>query len=167
MKYAQRMVLVPESDRQKARIETDRLAKSIRMKDQAKVKQWETTATPPGVVPQALTRVPTSLELSSSLPRIYQLKGQRLLDEMLSAGFMWTPAKELILPSTEIVPNSNLEAILKEALVRGSSSAKPIGWQDFIAEVSRSTIPLTLLTKRSTQQDLKHAKKSGGVWEIY
>ena len=92
MKYVQRMVLVPESDRQKARIETDRLAKSIRMKDQAKVKQWETTATPPGVVPQALTRVPTSLELSSLLPRIYQLKGQRLLDEMLSAGFMWTPA---------------------------------------------------------------------------
>ena len=165
MKYAQRMVLVPESDRQKARTETDRLAKSLRMKDQAKVKQWETTATPPGVVPQALKRSPTSLELASSLPRMYQLKGQRLLDEMLSAGFMWSPAKELILPSTEVIPNSNLEAILKEALVRGSSAVKPIGWHDFIAEVSRSTIPLTLLTKRSTQQDIQQLKS--GVWEIY
>ena len=40
MKYAQRMVLVPESElvRQKARKETERIAKSLRMKDQAKVK---------------------------------------------------------------------------------------------------------------------------------
>ena len=169
MKYAQRMVLVPESElvRQKARKETERIAKSLRMKDQAKVKHWQTTPTPPGVVPRIPNAVPTTSELSSSLPRLYQIKGQKLLDEMLSSGFTWSPSKELILPSTEVIPNSSVEAILKEALVRGNTSVKPTGWNEFIAEVSRSSIPLSLLTKKSTQHDLKQLKRSGLVWEVY
>ena len=167
MKYAQRMVLAPESetDRERARKETERLAKAVRMKDQAKIKQWQTNPTPPGIVPRSV--IPTLLEISSSLPPMYQPKAKRLLDEMLSAGFTWSASKELILPSTEIVPNSNIEAILKEALVRGSASTKPIGWREFISFVSQSSIPLGLLTKKSTQNDLKQLKKSKRMWEIY
>ena len=167
MKYAERMVLVPESEtvRERARKETDKIAKSVRMKDQAKVKQWQTNPTPPGIVPRSV--IPTLLEISASLPPMYQSKAQRFLVEMLNAGFTWSASKEMILPSTEIVPNSNIEAILKEALVRGSTSTKPVGWKEFISFVSKSSIPLSLLTKKSTQNDLKQLKKSKRMWEIY
>ena len=169
MKHAQRMVLVPESEtiREKARKETDKIAKSIRMKDQAKIKRWEISPAPPGVVPRAPNPIATPGEISSSLPPMYKSKGQRLLDEMLSAGFTWTPSKELVLPSSDTVPNSNVEAILREALVRGKTTSKPIGWSDFITEVSKSTIPLSLLTKKSTQQALQTQEQTGRVWEVY
>ena len=169
MKHAQRMVLVPESEsaRVKAKKTTDELAKSVRVKNQSKVKQWLVTPAPPGVVPNAPNPVSTPKELSSSLPPMYQAKGERLLNEMLSAGFTWTPTKELVLPSTSPVPNSNMEAILKEALVRGQSAVKPIGWKEFIDEISRSTVPLDLLTKKSTQQALGRIGQSPGAWEVY
>ena len=120
---------------------------------------------PRGVVPKTVTPVSTPEELSSSLPRIYQAKGRRLLSEMMNAGFMWTPMKELILPSTEVVDNSSMEQLLKEALVRGRSTRKPRGWETFISEISRSTVPLTLFTKKSTQEALTGPSTS--AWEIY
>lgn len=169
MKYAQRMVLVPEAEslRLKAKEKTNKLAKKVRVKNQSKVKQWLVTPTPPGVVPNPPSLVSTPKELSASLPPLYQAKGERLLNEMLSSGFTWSPSKELVLPSTQPIPNSNIEAIIKEALVRGKSSQKPAGWKEFIDEISRSTVPLDLLTKKSTQQALTQTGQSQGAWELY
>ena len=171
MKYATRMILVPdtpkslESIRSKVKKQTNKVAKAIRIKDQAKVKKWHVNQTPPGVVPKTATPVSTPEELSTSLPPIYQAKGRRLLSEMMNAGFMWTPMKELILPSTEVVDNSNMEQLLKEALGRRRSTRKPRGWETFISEISRSTVPLTLFTKKSTQEAL--TGPSSSPWEIY
>lgn len=160
MKYAEKMILVPDTLKLRAKKKTDKLAKSIRMRNQAKVKQWLITPTPPGVVPNAPNPVATPKELSVSLPPMYQAKGQRLLEEMLNAGFTWTPSKELVMPSTETIANSNVENLLKEALVRGKSTSKPIGWDKFISEISQSSIPISLLTKKSTRQALQ-------PWEVY
>ena len=129
------------------------------------MKKWHVNPAPPGVVPKTVTPVSTPEELSTSLPPIYQAKGRRLLNEMMNAGFTWTPMKELILPSTEVVDNSNMEHILKEALVRGRSARKPQGWETFISEISRSSVPLSLFTKKSTQEAL--AGPSSSAWEIY
>ena len=171
MKYATRMVLVPdtpaslEKARLKVKKQTNKVAKAIRIKDQAKVKKWHVNPAPPGVVPKTVTPVSTPEELSTSLPPIYQAKGRRLLNEMMNAGFTWTPMKELILPSTEVVDNSNMEHILKEALVRGRSARKPQGWETFISEISRSSVPLSLFTKKSTQEAF--AGPPSSAWEIY
>ena len=133
MKYATRMVLVPDTPaslkkvRLKVKKQTNKVAKAIRIKDQAKLSKWRVNPSPPGVVPTTATPVSTPEELSTSLPPIYQAKGRRLLSEMMNAGFLWTPMKELILPSTEVVDNSNMEQLLKEALVRGRSAKKPQG----------------------------------------
>ena len=97
------------------------------MKNQAKVSRCHVNPALPGVVKKTVTPVSTPEELSTSLPPIYQAKGRRLLNEMMNACFTWTPMKELILPSTEVVDNSNMEHILKEALVRGRSARKPKG----------------------------------------
>ena len=102
MKYATRMVLVPdtpkslESVRSKVKKQTNKVAKAIRIKDQAKVRRWHVNPAPPGVVPKTTTPVSTSDELSTSLPPIYQAKGRRLLNEMINVGFLWTPIEELI-----------------------------------------------------------------------
>jgi hypothetical protein len=161
------MVLVPENDslRSKAKKVTDALAKTVRVKNQAKVKKWLVTPTPPGVVPNPPSTLSTAKELSSTLPPLYQAKGERLLNEMITAGFSWNPSKELVLPSTEPVVNSNIESILREALVRGHSVVKPTGWKEFIDEISRSTVPLDLLTKKSTQQALSQTVQR--AWEMY
>lgn len=169
MKYAQRMVLVPEAEslRQKAKEKTIKLAKRVRVKNQSKVKQWLVTPAPPGVVPNQPTLVSTPKELSVSLPPIYQAKGEKLLNEMIRSGFSWNPSKELVLPSTQSIPNSNIESIIKEALVRGRTTTKPTGWKEFLEEISRSTVPLDLLTKKSTQEALKQTGQSQGAWEMY
>ena len=169
MKYAQRMILVPEDQalRERARKTTEKLSKAVRVKNQAKVKKWLVTPTPPGVVPNQPNATATPRELSASLPPIYQAKGERLLNEMLSAGFTWTPSKELVLPSTEPLPNSNIQAILKEALVKGNDPVKPLGWKEFLSQISQSTVPLSLLTKKSTQQALRQIHQSRGIWEVY
>ena len=96
---------------------------------------------------------------------MYQAKGRRLINEMVNAGFTWTPMKELVLPSTEVVDNSNMEHILKEALVRGRSARNLQGWKTFISEISRSSVPLSLFTKKSTQEAF--AGPSSSAWEIY
>ena len=171
MKYATRMVLVPdtpqtlEATSSKVQKQTNKLAKSVRMKNQAKVKKWNLTPSPPGVVPTSSSPVASPQELANSLPPLYQAKAQRLLNEMMNSGFSWTSTKELVLPSTETIDNSNIEAILKEALVRGTSIVKPLGWDAFISEIARSSVPLRLFTKKTTQEAL--TSQSGGVWEIY
>ena len=55
MKYATRIVLVPdtpaslEKARLKVKKQTNKVAKAIRIKDQAKVKKWHVNPAPPGV----------------------------------------------------------------------------------------------------------------------
>lgn len=165
------MILVPdtpkslEKARSKAKKQTNKIAKAIRIKNQAKVKKWNVNPAPPGVVPETISSVATPQQLSNSLPPIYQAKGRRLLNHMMNAGFTWTPTKELVLPSLETIDNSNVENILKEALVRGRSAAKPRGWDAFISEIARSSVPLSLFTKQSTQEAI--ASSSSGVWEVY
>ena len=171
MKYATRMILVPdtpkslESIRSKVKKQTNKVAKAIRIKDQAKVRKWHVNPAPPGVVPKTFTPVSTPEELSTSLPPMYQAKGRRLLNEMVNAGFTWTPMKELVLPSTKVVENSSMDQILNEALVRGRSTRKPRGWETFISEISHSSVPLSLFTKKSTQEAL--TGKPSSAWEIY
>ena len=172
MKYATRMVLVPDTPkslaavRSKVKKQTNKVAKAVRIKDQAKVKKWHVNPTPPGVVPNAVSSVSTPQELSTSLPPIYQAKGRRLLNEMMNAGFTWTPTRELVLPSLETIDNSNMEQILKEALVRGRTTRKSHGWDAFISEISRSSVPLSLFTKQSTREALAGGPSSN-VWELY
>ena len=97
MKYATRMVLVPdtpaslEKARLKVKKQTNKVAKAIRIKDQAKVKKWHVNPAPPGVVPKTVTPVSTPEELSFSLPSMYQAKIRRLLNKMMNSGFTRTP----------------------------------------------------------------------------
>ena len=71
------MVLVPdtpqtlEATRSKVQKQTNKLAKSVRMKNQAKVKKWNLTPSPPGVVPTSSSPVASPQELANSLPPLY------------------------------------------------------------------------------------------------
>lgn len=184
MKYAKRMVLVPEeeylehkgkakttkkqSDYTAAKALTQKRGKDMRMRDQGTARlryQWEHLKDAPEPMTHVSSLYKESkpktnlLDMVQYLAPVYQPKAKLLLADLRSKGFTWTDKNEVVLPSGDQIEQSNLVDLMKEALVttKGSKigTRKPAGWSEFIANVAMAGIPMSLFTKKSTLRDLQ------------
>ena len=182
MKYATRMILVPEADFQKsstkpqsirkAAIElTQKLGKQIRHRNQSAARlktQWNPieAQTGPAVQLSSLykdTKLMTNvLDVSEMMPTLYRNKAKLLLGQLQTRGVKWSTDGELILPDGQTIDKSNIVDLLNEAFV-GSTSAKksaqkPVGWTEFVHGIAQAAIPYSIFRKQSTIDDLNNAR---------
>ena len=181
MKYAVRMVLIPESEylslkgkstkdvkklkTRKAFIKlTQDLGKKIRQRDQVKIQQQK-------VLDAQVDQNRPVIDLVQHLPSIYHKKGKLTLDELQSQGFSWKQNKEITVPSGKTLTGSNIVDLLKEALVpQRKGTPKPSDWTEFIQSIASSGVPQSLFTKKETKRALQQVQvlEGPGVdWEIY
>ena len=182
MKYAKRMVLVPEEDylgfkNKRAKKQSDYLAakalsqklgKDIRKRDQSAARlhfQWQNLKNPPAPMVHLSSLYKESkpksniLDLVQHLPPVNQPKGRLFLGELDSKGFMWTDDNAVVLPNGRTIPQSNIVDLMKEALVTSRKTAsrrRPKGWQEFIHSVATVGVPASLFNKQSTLRDLSN-----------
>lgn len=173
MKYAKRMVLVPESEylampkqrkklneREAARATSQKLAKQIRRREHIAVKN-RTHAEPvdPGVhlssVYPAEEPEMDLMEIAEHMPVNYQNKTKLLLTYLNKKGIVWNDRKEVVLPGGSVLQNSNIVDLLKEALARSTAVTKPRGWEEFLAGMVAAGVPMSFFTKKSTLQALQ------------
>ena len=171
MKYAKRMIMVPEDEylalkgtttKLKVKKEEDlqkpftkmtqNLGKKIRVRDLIKSEEKILQA------PLDLNR--EIVNMTEHLPQTHHHKARLLLTELRAQGFNWKYNKELTVPSGHTLRGSNVIDLIKEALVQARKKVpKPTGWAEFIAAVAESGIPKTLFTKKSTKQALESSQK--------
>lgn len=100
----------------------------------------------------------------------YHTKVNLFLSLLAENGITWTEKNELISTSSGIIENSNKVDLIKEALVitrKQQRTTVPIGWDVFIEEIARSNVPLSFFTKKTTRKDIESAKTPGHNWELY
>ena len=181
MKFAKRMILVPEADYQQsnkkpqsmrqAAIEvTQKLGKQIRHRNQsvARLKaQWNPVESQrgPNVQLSSLykdTKLMTNvLDVSEMMPTLYRNKAKLLLGQLQARGVKWNTTGELILPDGQTVEKSNIVDLLNEAFVGTSakkSSRKPTGWTEFVHGIAQAAIPYSIFRKQSTIDDLNNVR---------
>ena len=172
MKYAKRMVLVPEEDylrgvsKQKKQTSvhdkaieiSQKVGKQMRKRAQADAQVKE--------VWERLTPPPKAADISSLLPALYQPKARLLLAELAKYGVTYTKDNEVVLPDNEVIAGSNMVDLLRAALVteRGRPPRKPKGWSQLIDSIAASNIPLSLFSKSSTKRALDRATPR---WKVY
>ena len=184
MKYATRMILVPEADflhqqsnkkhqnTRKAAIDVaQKLGKQIRHRNQSAARlkaQWNPMESQIGPTVQLSSLyketkpMANALDVSEMMPTLYRNKTKLLLGQLMARGMKWNDLNELVLPDGQTIANSNILALLKEALVARQSTKKPvqkpIGWTEFIQGIAQVGIPYGIFKKRSTLDDLNQAK---------
>ena len=178
MKYAERMVLLPETQfhllrqanttKRKTKpknlykaaiVASQELGKKMRQSQVQvqKQKQREKKDDKPPTV--------TVDDIVNELAPVYHAKAKRILAQLAKYGITYTNNQELITANGRVVPNSNITDILKEALVPSKKLKlpKPVGWNDFMNEVAASPIPKSLFTKSSVIKTL--TKLQSVDWE--
>ena len=180
MKFAKRMILVPEADfkqsntkpqsmRQAAVEISQKLGKQIRHRNQSAARlkaQWSPieAQTGPTVQLSSLykdTKLMTNvLDVSEMMPTLYRNKAKLLLGQLQARGVKWNTAGELILPDGQTIDKSNIVDLLNEAFVGSSkqSAEKPVGWTEFVQGIAQAAIPYSIFRKQSTIDDLNNAK---------
>lgn len=182
MKYAKRMVLVPELEylskmqkkpkkltkRQKARNISQTLGKQIRKRQHA-IARLRTHSTPvdPGI---NLSSVYTDkdpeldpMEIVEHIPVTYRNKAKLMLTHLIKSGIGWNDRNEVILASGAPLRNTNIVDLVKEALIKGTKP-KPRGWNEFLATMATAGVPVSLFTKTSTIQGLQREQPT---WREY
>ena len=186
MKYATRMILVPEADFQKTSkvpqstrktaIElTQKLGKQIRHRNQSAARlkaQWNPieSQTGPAVQLSSLYKetqpMASALDVSEMMPPLYRNKSRLLLGQLLARGMKWNNSGEVILPDGQTIVKSNILDLLKEAFVGRPTTRKPVqkpvGWTEFIQGVAQVGILPGIFKKQSTLEDLNNARTE---WE--
>lgn len=180
MKYAKRMVLVPELEylsmhkkpltkRQQARKISQKLGKQIRQRQHiaARRRTHSTELVDPGVnLSSVYTEQEPELDtvvILEHIPVNYRNKAKLLLTQLNKRGIIWNDRKEVILPSGDLLQNSNIVDLVKEALMKGTK-AKPRGWKEFLASMADAGVPLSLFTKQSTIQGIRREQPA---WSDY
>ena len=174
MKYATRMVLVPETDYLKRRVnpEKDRkaaiklsqkLGKKIRQRNQSTARlKGETHPMPTAQISSLYKQARPKQDISKLieyLTPLYRDKAKLLLAELITQGVTWNDDKELVLPGDKVLPESNIVDLLKEALVGSKrSKTKPKGWNDFVVVIAASSAPLTMFTKKSVLNEISKVR---------
>lgn len=97
------------------------------------------------------------LDLLQYFSPTYHQKVKTLMSTLETYGTSLTNRNELVLSSGQVVKNSNIVDLLKEALVgtrRKERVRVPTGWDEFIKEIAEANVPLGLFTKKSTLDDI-------------
>ena len=193
MKFAQKMVLIPEAEyitllhkgkikptKIKGKKQAESMANRIKqnMKDVLKGKRDHEAATKMSQLVGAYLRHKASEKPTPSKPKkedlldffepIYHKKVDTLISKLHDQGIEWNDKKESKLPSGDIVPHSNIVDLIKEAVVafkkKSQRETVPVGWKAFITAIASSSIPKSLFTKRSTLHDIDTVQHE---WEVY
>lgn len=173
MKHAKKMVLIPEEEynellalkqtkKGEIKFKVNKVLKGKR--DHAAAKKMSQ------IVGQYLrfkeqqpTQKKKKVDLIHYFSPTYHQKVKTLMSALEDFGTSLTNRNELVLSSGQVVTNSNIVDLLKEALVgtrRKERANPPLGWGEFIKEIREANIPLGLFTKRSTLEDI-------GTWENF
>lgn len=183
MKYAVRMVIIPESEYHSLKAKhnqggkklktrrryiqlTQDLGRKIRQRDSEKIQQQRVQAAATKSDPYH-----TVVDLIQHLPPVYHSKARLALSELLAQGFAWKQNKEVTIPSGQTLVGSNIVDLLKEAFVpQRRGTPKPTGWSEFIQYVASAGVPQSLFTKKETKralQQVHHIESPGADWETY
>ena len=180
MKYAERMVLLPETqfhllqqaNSKKRKTKPKNLYKAAIAVSQElgkKIRQGQVQVQKQKERQKNVEKAPnvTVDDIVNELAPIYHAKAKRILAKLAKYGITYTNNQELITANGRVVPNSNITDILKEALVPSKKLKlpKPVGWNDFMIEVAASPIPKSLFTKSSVVKTL--TKLQDVDWEDY
>ena len=180
MKYAVRMVIIPEAEykslkpdkkasktrktKREAAVQiSQELGLKIRKRNQIKALHRQQEHQPP-----ESSRF--MLELFDYLPASYHAKARTVLSELLNKGFAWTYKGEVTLPSGQKLIGSNIGDLLREALVQQQKkdTPKPIAWIDFIAGIVNSGVTQSLFSKKSTREAInRHIPGQIPDWVAY
>lgn len=180
MKYAQKMVLIPEVEYHtlldKPKSKTGQLRQD--MKDILKGKRDHTAAAKMSQLFGAYMRTKASEKPPAPKSKqddfleyfdpIYHKKVKLLVSQLRDHGIEWNEQKELRLSSGETIAHSNIIDLIKEAVVGTKKKQReplPIGWQAFIEAIASSSIPVSLFKKKSTLDDIARAQHH--AWEVY
>ena len=180
MKYAERMVLLPETqfhllqqaNSKKRKTKPKNLYKAAIAVSQElgkKIRQGQVQVQKQRERQKNVEKAPnvTVDDIVNELAPIYHAKAKRILAKLAKYGITYTNNQELITANGRVVPNSNITDILKEALVPSKKLKlpKPVGSNDFMIEVAASPIPKSLFTKSSVVKTL--TKLQNVDWEDY
>jgi len=174
MKYARKMVLIPEEEYMELKgnppsSKTSQLKRKVRevlrgTRDHSAATQMsqlvgsylrhkQSEQSKPVSAPKK-----PSINFQQFFEPIYEKKVTSLLSQLKENRIGWTQNKELQLPTGQIIPHSNIVDLIKEALVGTRKKTRthiPTGWREFIQAIAHSNIPKSFFTKRTTQQDLE------------
>ena len=156
MKYATKMVLIPEAEYRKLLPEGGIKAKI------SKIVSGKRNHESAKEMSQLFGRhLRTTKPQPSHFQPIYHGKVSKVLAEFEKYGTSWTNRNELVLKSGKVITNSNIIDLVKEALVgtRRKERRMPDGWKQFIAEIVDSDMSKDIFTKKTTREDIKNEIK--------
>ncbi len=178
MKYAMKMVLIPESEYRRLKPEEgvrDKVNKILRGKrdrnaatEMSQLFGRYLRTTKPEQEKKSLSKE----EIIQQLPPIYHEKVKNFLTELEKYGSTWTDNYEFVTKSGETI--GNIVDLLKEAFVgvKGIRRDVPQGWKQFIQEIVAANIPRSAFGKKSTKDDIgqEKAQRRGPIpvqWENF
>ena len=188
MKYARKMVLIPEDEYRELK-EKPPLSKTSefnrKVRELLREPRTHSAATQMSQLVGSVIRhkqskepkvVKAPIDFLQFFEPIYHKKVTSLLSQLKENRIEWTENKELQLDG-QVIPHSNIVDLIKEALVgtrRKTRTHTPTGWREFIQAIARSNIPKSFFTKRTTKKDLEpesepeeEEKQIGHGWIMY
>lgn len=170
MKYARKMVLIPEEEYQTLMNSKSNQSQRAIKDVLNEPRDHEAASKMSQLVGTYLRRkqsetlpTPTKDDVLDYFNPIYQRKVVLFLSKLHDLGMEWNTDKEVKLPSGEIISHSNIVDLIKEALVSGKrkTERRPLGWEDFIRVIASSNIPKSMFTKKSTLEEIERVSQHG------
>lgn len=156
MKYAMKMVLIPESEYRRLKPDiTDKMNQVLSRKH-----DQETATDMSQLFGRYLRTKQThnpiqSLDkthILSKLPAIYHAKVSKFLTFLEDYGSSWMDTYEFVSKNGEVI--GNIIDLLNQAFVAKKKGPSP-GWKKFITEIINANVPMNIFTKTSTKQDIE------------
>ena len=180
MKYAQKMVLVSEAEYRMLQEMKNKRPKESELKTKMKKvlageRDYDAAKKMAQLLGESIRYKQKSFkpekkrtDLEQYFPPTYHSKVTLLLKELKDHGIDYSGQNELMLPGGQVVPNSNIVDLLKEALLaKKKTEPPPVGWPEFIRSIASTNIPLSTFTKRTTKKQIEEARDGGQAWEVY
>ena len=176
MKYAVKMVLIPETE---YKMLLDRNPMKAKMNKLLRGKPSREKAAEMSQLigrhlrMQPLPKTPKAVKAPNILSHfqpIYHSKINKVMSALNKYGSDVSEKNELVLRIGDVVTNSNIIDLLKEAFVssRRKERELPHGWRYFIQEIVNANIPLALFTKKTTREDIQNELRGWEhEWESY
>lgn len=184
MKFAQKMILVPEGDysmviKAQAQQIPATVKKSIHLQDNMKklLKSKKKTQCKAYRYNKLLreylhykntdqfqntSKTSSSITepFADSLPPIYKGKARVLLAHLEKHGINWSQKGELTLPDGSVISGSHGSDLLREALVgsRNQDKSNIHGWDIFLKSLADANIPESMIGKKATLSQIRAYK---------
>jgi hypothetical protein len=180
MKYAMKMVLIPESEYRKLKPDDDQKMQNILSGKHDYKAATELTQLFGHQLRKTKPNPKTELDDSKileHLPILYHDKVSKFLKQLTRYGLRWTDNYQLISKSGQVI--GNIIQLLKETFVASRRAkhqkpqSKPHGWQHFMSEIVNASISPSIFTKKSTREDVEKAFEQqkptplAQSWEIF